>query len=104
MTFELTCTNGKFCIDNLRLSDITDLFSVTTINNVSFCITDGESVISLSARDGDTIEMWFTFKRRMFYSKGHRFAIYCFDSFDIVYLYDESSSIVFSVTIDKESA
>ena len=30
------------------------------------------------------------------------FAIYCYDSFDIIYLHDESSNIIFSVSIDKE--
>lgn len=104
MTFELKCTNGKFCIDNLCLSEITDLFTITQVKDDSFSITDGESNISLSAKDDNSIEMWFTFKRRMFYSKGHRFVIYCYGSFDIVHLYDESSSIVFSVTIDKGSS
>ena len=104
MTFELKCTNGKFCIDNLCLSEITDLFTITRVKDDSFSITDGESNISLSAKDDNSIEMWYTFKGRMFFSKGYKFAIYRFDSFDIIYLHDESSRIVFSVSIDKESS
>lgn len=104
MTFELKCTNGKFCIDNLCLSEITDLFTITQVKDDSFSITDGESNISLSAKDDNYIEMWYTFKGRMFFSKGYKFAIYRFDSFDIIYLHDESSRIVFSVSIDKVSS
>jgi hypothetical protein len=104
MTFELKCTNGKFCIDNLCLSEITDLFTITQVKDNSFTIMGAESSISLSAKDDDSIEMWFTYKGRMFYSRGYRFAIYRFDSFDIVYLHDESSRIIFSVSIDKESS
>ena len=102
MTFELKCTNGKFCIDNLCLSEITDLFTVTQIKDDSFSIMGGESIISLTAKDDNSIEMWYTFKGRMFFSRGYRFAIYCYDSFDIIYLHDESSNIIFSVSIDKE--
>lgn len=102
MTFELKCTDGKFCIDNLCLSEITDLFTVTQIKDDSFSIMGGESIISLTAKDDNSIEMWYTFKGRMFFSRGYRFAIYCYDSFDIIYLHDESSNIIFSVSIDKE--
>lgn len=101
MTFELKCENGRLCIDNLCLSKITDLFTVTTVNEDSFCIADGESFITVAADDDDSMVMYFTLKGKMFYCKGCKFAIRCFDSFDIVHLYDKSSSIVFSITIDK---
>lgn len=101
MTFELICTNGKFSIDNLFLSEITDLFTITKLNDDSFSITDGESHISLSARSDDSIEMYYSIRGKSFYCKGCKFVIHSFDSFDTIHLLDESSCNIFSTAIDK---
>lgn len=101
MTFELKCENGKFCIDNLRLSEITDLFTITRLNNDSFAIYDGESHIILNAKSDNSIEMHFSTGGKSFYVKGWKLVIHTFDTFVTVHILDESSCAIFSIAIDK---
>lgn len=102
MTFKLECKNGKFNLNNLELNEITDVFSITTINDNTFCMNNGEFVFSVSAKEDDTVVMYVTFHRKMFYCTGKTFAVYRYTSFDNVHLLDDNGYILFSVGVDKE--
>ena len=101
MSSELTCTKCKFCVDKLRLGEITDFFTITKISSNSFSITDGESAISLRASYDNSIIMHYDYKGKHFCAKGYKFAILYYISFCMISLYDESSNVIFTTCIEK---
>ena len=102
MTFKLKCIHGKFCLDDISLGDITDLFTVIEADYDSVSITDGESLISLFAKPDNSIEMFFMTSDKLIHCKGCKFEIHGFPSFDIIRMSDESYCDIFSIAIDKE--
>lgn len=102
MSFILESKNGKFNLDHLEFSKITDVFSVTNLRDTSFCLLGGDMSFALSCSHDDILTLYITYHKKLFYISGKRFEIACYSTFDNIHMYNHDGVSIFGLTIDKD--